>query len=142
MIDQQHTVRIRRPVDDVFAFVAEPTNEPSWHHDVVDVHAGEPGPLRLGARLDWKVRFLGTKDYQVEVTGFEPNRFIEITTREGPVKPVLTHRFERDGGATRYTRRVRFETRGLFRVLEPIVHLMPSPNARWARNLKKVLEEA
>ncbi|MBW3663738.1 MAG: SRPBCC family protein [Actinobacteria bacterium] len=141
MIDQQHTVRIGRTVDDVFAFVAEPTNEPSWHHDVVDVHTAQSGPLRLGARLDWKVKFLGTKDYQVEVTGFEPNHLIEITTLEGPVKPVVTHLFERDGDATRYTRRVRFKPKGLFRVLEPVLHLMPSPNARWARNLKKVLEE-
>lgn len=141
MIVQEHSVTIDLPVEDVFAYVAEPTNEPDWHHDVVEVHVSSDGPLRLGTTVSWKVRFLGLKDYRIEVTAFEPDRLIEITTREGPVKPRLTHRFEPVQGSTRYTRRVEIQPQGLFWVLQPILRVMPSPNARWARNLKQVLEQ-
>ncbi len=140
MIDQKHTVVIDRPVDEVFAYVADPTNEPKWHLDVLEVQGTTDGPLRLGITLNWKVKFLGLKNYRVEATAFEPNRFIEITARDGPVLPTVTHGFEPSGTGTRYTRRVRFQPTGIFRVLEPMLHVMPSPNARWARNLKEILE--
>lgn len=140
MIDQSHTVTIDRPVDEVFDFVAEPSNEPKWHLDVREVVRPQRGPITLGATFEWVVRFLGTKRYVGEVTALEPDRFIEMTTYEGPVLPKLTHTFQSDGNQTIYTRRIRFETRGLFKVMEPLIKRMPSPNARWAENLKLVLE--
>ena len=75
-----------------------------------------------------------------QVTALERNRFIEMSTLEGPVLPQLTHTFQAEGGRTIYTRRIRFETRGLFKLMEPLIKRMPSPNARWAENLKLVLE--
>lgn len=140
MIDQSHTVTIDRPVGEVFDFVAEPSNEPTWHFDVREVVRPKRGPIALGTTYEWVVRFLGTKTYIGEVTAFEPNRVIEMTTREGPVLPQLTHTFQTEGDRTIYTRRVRFDTRGLFKVMEPLIKRMPSPNARWAENLKLVLE--
>lgn len=140
MIDLTHTVTIDRPVDEVFGFVAEPSNEPKWHFDVQEVVRPRQGPITLGTTFEWIVKFLGRKTYVGEVTAFEPNRFIEMTTFEGPILPLLSHTFQADGDRTRYTRRVRFETTGLFRVMEPLIKLMPSPNTRWAQNLKLVLE--
>lgn len=140
MIDQSHTVTIDRPVGEVFDFVAEPSNEPKWHFDVREVVRPKRGPIALGTTFEWVVRFLGTKRYVGEVTGFEPDRFIEMTTLEGPVLPQLTHTFQAEGDHTIYTRRITFETRGLFKVMEPLIKRMPSPNARWAENLKLVLE--
>lgn len=140
MIDQTHTVTIDRLVEEVFDFVAEPSNEPRYHFDVREVVQPKQGPIALGTTFEWVVKFLGTKSYVGEVTAFEPNRFIELTTREGAVLPKLTHTFQADGDRTTYTRRVRFETKGLFKVMEPLIKRMPSPNARWAENLKLVLE--
>lgn len=140
MIDQSHTVTIERPVAEVFDFVAEPSNEPKWHFDVREVVRPKQGPIALGTTYEWVVRFLGTKTYVGEVTAFEPNRFIAMTTLQGPVLPQLTHTFQAEGDRTIYTRRIRFETRGLFKVMEPLIKRMPSPNARWAENLKLALE--
>lgn len=140
MIDQSHTVTIDRAVGEVFDFVAEPSNEPKWHFDVREVVRPTQGPIALGTTYEWIVRFLGTKTYVGEVTAFEPNRFIEMTTLEGPVLPQLTHTFQAEDDRTIYTRRIRFEPRGLFKVMEPLIKRMPSPNARWAENLKLVLE--
>jgi len=76
----------------------------------------------------------------LEITALEPNGLIEITTREGAVLPVLTHTFQADGDGTRYTRRVRFETRGLLRVMAPLMTRVNNPNTRWAENLKELFE--
>lgn len=140
MIDQSHTVTIDRPVGEVFDFVAEPSNEPKWHFDVREVVRPKQGPISLGTTYEWVVRFLGRKTYVGAVTAFEPNRLIEMTTHEGPVLPQLTHTFQAEGDRTVYTRRIRFETRGLFKAMEPLIKRMPSPNARWSENLKLVLE--
>lgn len=140
MIDETHTVTISRPVDEVFDFVADPSNETDWHFDVKEVLRSKHGPYELGESLQWVVKFGGSKTYSVEVTALEPNRFIEITTREGPVMPILTHTFQKDGDGTRYTRRVRFETKGLLRVLAPVMARVNNPNRRWAENLRELLE--
>lgn len=140
MIDQSHTVTIDRPVGEVFDFVAELSNEPKWDLHVREVVRPKQGPLALGSTFEWLVRFLGTETHVGEVTAFEPNRSIEMTTLEGPILPQITHTFQPDGERTTYTRRIRFETRGLMKVMEPLIKRMPSPNARSAENLKLVLE--
>ncbi len=139
MIDETHTVTINRPVNEVFDFVADPANETTWHFDVKEVVRSKDGPYELGERLQWAVKFGGTKTYSIEVTAFEPNRLIEITTLDGPVKPVLTHTFQKDGEGTRYTRRVRFETKGVIRILAPVMARLNNPNRRWAENLRELL---
>lgn len=140
MIDQTHTVTINRPVDEVFDFVAEPSNEPRYHLEVREVLRPKRGPIGLGTAFEWEIKFLGTKTYAGQVTAFEPNRFIELTTLEGVIQPKLTHTFQADGDRTTYTRRIRFEPKGIFKVMEPLIKRMPSPNARTAENLKLVLE--
>jgi uncharacterized protein YndB with AHSA1/START domain len=141
MIVGESTVTINRPVEDVFGYVSEPKNEPTWHNDVVEVRTTSEGPVELGARLGWTVRFAGLEDYTIEVTELEPNRLLRITTREGRGHPTLTHRFEPVDDGTRYTRRVEIQPEGLFRVLQPVMRLQaPRRNARWAQNLKQVLE--
>ena len=140
MIDETHTVTINRPVKEVFDFVANASNEPDWHFDVKEVLRPKDGAYELGETFQWVVKFGGSKTYSVEITALEPNRFIELTAREGPVLPVLTHTFQPDGDGTRYTRRVRFETRGLLRVMAPLMTRMNNPNTKWAENLKELLE--
>ncbi len=139
MIDETHTVTINRPVGEVFDFVANPANETKWHLDVKEVIRSKDGPYELGETLQWVVKFGGSNTYSIEVTALEPNRFIELTTREGPVKPILTHTFQNNGEGTRYTRRVRFETKGVMRVLAPVMARLNNPNRRWAENLKGLL---
>ena len=143
MIDATHTVTIDRPVDEVFDFVAESSNEPRWNVDVADVIRPKRGKLAAGMTWEYTVKFLGTKQLAGEVTAFEPNRRIELTTHEGPILPVIIHTFEAEGNRTVYTRQSRFQTSGLLKLIEPLINRLPdskNPNARTARNLKLVLE--
>ena len=52
MIAFETEVRIGRPIDDVFAFVTEPTQFPRWNSAVQSVHVGADAlflslPIRL-----------------------------------------------------------------------------------------------
>jgi uncharacterized protein YndB with AHSA1/START domain len=141
MISMLHAVVINRPVEDVFAFVADQGNEPRWHTDVLEVHPRQP--LELGASVTWLVRFMGSNTYVAEVTAFEPLRRIELTARQGPLKPTLTHTFEPTDGATRYQRHVQIPLHGMFRLVGPIMKASGAAhrrNARFAENLKNLLE--
>jgi uncharacterized protein YndB with AHSA1/START domain len=87
MPSAQHSVSIRRPVGEVFAFVADGTNARSWRPAVLDVsrQSGEG----LGAVYRQGVKGPGGRriaaDY--EVTEFEPERRLSFRAIAGPVRP-------------------------------------------------------
>lgn len=94
------------PVEEVFAFAADQTNEPRWHTDVLEIH---PELVGTGARSIWPVTvaLMGRNEYEVEVTALVPNRHVELTTRTGPLGPTTTYRFEPADGGTLFRRHVR-----------------------------------
>ena len=101
MPSAQHSVLIRRPVGEVFAFVADGENAMRWRPGVLDVsrQAGEG----LGAIYRQGVRGPGGRriaaDY--EVTAFEPDRRIAFRAIAGPVRPTGEYRFTPEGDGTR-----------------------------------------
>ena len=141
VITANHTVDIARPAQVVFDFVRDQRNEPKWHTDVLEVDPQEP--LELGSTVTWTVKFMGTNQYVIEVTALDAPRSIRIETRDGPTKPTLTHRFESDDGATRYTRTVSIPEEGMLRIVGPIMKAIGAAdrrNATFAENLKALLE--
>ena len=100
MIRAEYSIAIARPVDEVFAFVADiMANEAKWHTDVVEVIRPASGEaIELGSPIVWVIDFMGRNEYTAEVTAFEPNRRIEITGREGPTKPTLNQRLNPSTG--------------------------------------------
>jgi len=141
MISAEHTVVIDRPAHEVFEFVADQRNETKWHTDVVEVRPETR--LKLGSRVTWVVKFMGEQEYTTKVTAFDDDRRIELTTLEGPLKPILNHTFSSSNGSTRYTRRVQIPAKGLFKVVGPIMKATGAAkrrNARFAENLKELLQ--
>ena len=59
MVTAEHSIVINRPVEDVFAVVADQANEPTWHTDVLEVHPAKS--LEKGATVTWVVRFMGKR---------------------------------------------------------------------------------
>jgi uncharacterized membrane protein len=101
MPSAQHSVSIRRPVSEVFAFVADGENAMRWRPGVLDVsHQSGEG---LGAIYRQGVKGPGGRriaaDY--EITAFEPDRRIAFRAIAGPVRPTGEYRFAAEGdGAT------------------------------------------
>jgi uncharacterized protein YndB with AHSA1/START domain len=140
-ITATHTVDIERPTSEVFDFVADQANEPKWHTDVLEVNPATP--LSPGGSVTWLVKFMGKNTYVCDVTAYEPPQRIVLTTREGPLKPVLTHSFESHNGGTRYTRQVQIPLEGSFRLVGPIMRFTGAANrrnSRFAQNLRTLIE--
>lgn len=55
----EHTVEIERPVEEVFAFLAEPHNLPRWQPSMQRLRPHGRGPLRPGLEVTEVRRFLG-----------------------------------------------------------------------------------
>jgi uncharacterized membrane protein len=100
MPSAQHSVSIKRPIGDVFAFVADGENAMRWRPGVLDVaHQSGEG---LGAIYRQGVRGPGGRriaaDY--EITAFEPDRRIAFRAIAGPVRPTGEYRFAADADGT------------------------------------------
>ena len=147
MISVEDSAVIDRPIADVWAFVVDPHNEPTWHTDILDIRpeadpSGQlPNRWHLGSRWLVTVQFMGRKQYVVEITGLEPNRRVEITTQTGSMRPIATYGFEPAGRGTRFTRHVDLPIHGAMRLLAPLVRRnAASGNATFVQNLKGHLE--
>ena len=141
MANAQRTVTISRPVETVFAFVADGEKGPQWRSGHIDVRRvsgdgvgtryaqGVPGPM--GRRI--------AADY--EITVFEPNRRIEFRTIAGPVRPHGRYDFETVEGATRLTFALDAELTGIRKLLlGGMVQRTMDAEVQALEKLKSVLE--
>ncbi|MBZ0164918.1 MAG: SRPBCC family protein [Notoacmeibacter sp.] len=82
---------IARPVREVFAKLARVENAPLWYSAVTSVHRLDSGPVGVGTRFRFRRR-LGSSDTinDVEVTAFEPDRTLELSSVSGPT-PFVYH---------------------------------------------------
>lgn len=89
MVTFDSGVTIKRPPEEVFAFVAEPMNEPEWHQDVVEVKRTSDGSIGAGSTFELKMKFMGTHQVQFEVKEFVPGRREVMTAvSRGPLMPI------------------------------------------------------
>ena len=143
MVDRSDSVTINRPIEEVFAYVTNTSNDPAWHTDILEARKTSEGPIGLGTT--WHVRFkpsMGVSEGDTEVVAFEPNR-LEVQRGEmGPMQPTLTYLFEPAEDGTRFTRRIQIKITGMMRLMEPLMRLMSRRrNVRFVANLKRVLEQ-
>jgi uncharacterized protein YndB with AHSA1/START domain len=78
MVDVTVSTKINRPVDHVFAFVADMENEPQWHTDALEVKRLSEG--HVGKGTSFQVQFrpspMGPSEGTVDLLDFEPGRRI------------------------------------------------------------------
>jgi uncharacterized protein YndB with AHSA1/START domain len=143
MIETSDSITIDRPIEEVFAYVTDTSNDPAWHTDILEVRKTSEGPIGLGTK--WHVGFkpvMGVSEGAMEVVAFEPNRREVMRGIMGPMQPTLTYLVEPVGGGTRFTRNVQIKVSGMMRLMEPLMRLMtPKRNAGFVAKLKRVLEE-
>ena len=143
MVDRSDSITIDRPVEEVFAFVTDVTNDPSWHTDVREARKTTEGPPGVGTV--WHARFkpsMGISEGDMDVVTFEPNRRQVMKGDIGPMHPTLTYLLEPSDGGTRFTRRVQITVSGWMKIMSPMMGMMmPKQNRGFLANLKRVLEE-
>lgn len=141
MPSAQHSVSIRRPVGEVFRFVADGETAKRWRPGVLDIsrQSGEG----LGAIYRQGVKGPGGRriaaDY--EVTAFEPDRRIGFEAIAGPVRPRGEYRFAADGDGTTVSLSLEATLSGWKRwVMSRAVQSTMDSEVRNLDTLKSVLE--
>ena len=89
-------VSIARPVADVFAYVSQVTNLPTWQESAVGAEWIEPR-----SRFRERRTFLGHKaELELEVTAYERDRRFDVKAVSGPLRFTVRHAFRPAGGGT------------------------------------------
>jgi uncharacterized protein YndB with AHSA1/START domain len=102
MLMATNELTIKRPPDEVFAFVADGENDPRWRPAVADVaHVSGTG---VGAEFKQGMKGpMGRRvpaDYRI--TAFEPGRLLAFEVTAGPVRPRGRYELAASGeGSTR-----------------------------------------
>jgi uncharacterized protein YndB with AHSA1/START domain len=143
MIDVTLGIRINRPVENVFAYVTDIVNDPSWHTDILEAKRTTEGPIGVGTTYEVRIKpSMGVSGGIVEVVEFEPTRKQVLRSEMGRMRPTVTYLFEPADGGTNFTRRVQIELSGPIRLMQPFIRAMGKKrNTAFLANLKRVLEE-
>jgi uncharacterized membrane protein len=121
MITFETSIEIRRPVEEVFAFISDPWNEPQWEKTVTEVRVTPDGPPAVGTKVTKVGSFLGVKlEATNEITALEPNRSLSFKGTSGPASLEATMRFEAVGEGTHLSGTFQVEPGGLFKVAGPL----------------------
>jgi carbon monoxide dehydrogenase subunit G len=122
MVKLEISTVINRPVEEVFAFLSIPENDPKWISSSNDVKKTSEGPIGVGATFRTVVRFLGRRiEGESEFTEYEPKRRYATKSKSGPFPVENQSTFERVDGGTRITFTTVAETGGFFKLAEPLL---------------------
>jgi carbon monoxide dehydrogenase subunit G len=99
MIEFENTIRINRPIAEVFAFLSDLENISKWNYYVVEVTKLSKGPIGIGT-IYHQVR--KTDEQDIRITEFEHNHKILVKTLP-PSSPSIEMRFtlSEEGNTTR-----------------------------------------
>jgi hypothetical protein len=139
----ENTVVIQRPVEDVFAFLADFEIVPRWNYAIVETRKTSPGPVGVGTTYDQTRSVPRPSEEGFEVTAFEPDRLLEIAGELGPFRARMRYLLEPLGDATRLTNAVDLAASGALSLVAPLT--APRVKRAVASNLetlKQLLETA
>jgi carbon monoxide dehydrogenase subunit G len=133
---------IDRPVEEVWAFLDDVTRAPEWNPGVTEVRRTSEGPFGVGGTDVYVGRFLGRHYESVsEITEYVVNARYASKTRSGPFYLEVETTLEPIDGGTRVTSVYRGESRGYFKLAEPVItRLTRKQFETAAENMKALLE--
>ena len=139
----ERSISITRSPADVFSYIADIRNDPSWHTDVLEV-SSSTDVVGMGTVFHVRVKpSMGVSEGTMTVARLEPGNLIEFDGRMGRMSPRVTNVCEPDAQGTRVTRRVELETPGIMRLMTPLIaRKIGRDNDKFLVNLKRLLEGA
>ena len=137
-------ILIGQPVDVVFDYVADQSNEPQYNPRMVRAEKITPGPVGKGTHFRSAVASMGrTAEMLIECTGYDrPMLFASTTTMaQADISYLLMFESAAAGTRMRWSGQVR--PKGFFRLLGPVISWLGTRQERriWA-SLKQHLEAA
>jgi uncharacterized membrane protein len=100
-IDVTAEVHVRRPRDQVAAYMSDPANDPEWIGGLREARLLGEGPLGEGSRVARVASFMGRKvEYVNEITRLEPGRLLDMRSVKAPFPMHITYTFDDSGDGT------------------------------------------
>jgi carbon monoxide dehydrogenase subunit G len=118
MAEVHRTIVINRPVDEVFAYFADISNDLSWRHGVKEIAAA--GPILTGTQITQKLAAgpLGmTVKADMDVVAYEPPKVLAFQVTTGPLRPRVEFRFAPVGQGTEVSFSIEAPLTGLKKVV-------------------------
>jgi uncharacterized membrane protein len=117
----EHTVTVERPIEEVFAFLADGENGPRWRSGVLDVErvSGEGVGTRYRQGVKGPMGRRVAADY--EVTEYAPPRALAFRATAGPVRPEGRYELEPAGAGTAVRFALECTPTGFARLMSPMV---------------------
>ena len=140
----EESTEIHRPADEVFAYISNVDNFPTWAGPVVEVRRTSSGPLVAGQTFTLVQKFLGRRfETPCEVTEVEPSRRFAFRSTGGPFPLSFTYTCEPSAAGTRFTEVGEGEPGSFFKLVGPLFEKAASRQFRNdAETLKELLEAA
>jgi uncharacterized protein YndB with AHSA1/START domain len=142
-VDVSTEVVIRRPIEEVAAYAADPSNAPEWYENITAIEwQTEPRPA-VGSRISFVARFLGRRlAYVYEITDYVPEDHLVMRTTQGPFPMETTYTWTaRDAGTTQMTLRNRGTPTGFSALVAPFMQAaMRRANRKDLNSIQSILE--
>ena len=104
MVKIEHSLVIARPIDQVFVFLVNPSNNSLWQEGVVESRQISEGPVGVGSRGRDIRRFFGRQiEYDYEIVEYEPNEKIRFKSISGPIQFDGSYTLQSIQEGTRFT---------------------------------------
>ena len=135
---------IGRPVDAVFDYVADQSNEPQYNPQMVRAEKITPGRVGKGTQFRSAVASMGrTAEMLIECTGYDRPKLLATTTTMAQADISYTLTFEPAPAGTRMRWSGQVQPKGAFRLLGPVITRVGIRQEEriWA-SLKKHMEAA
>jgi uncharacterized protein YndB with AHSA1/START domain len=141
------TAVIDRPIEEVFAFLADGTNDPKFSPRVQQIQRTTEGPIGVGTVFESTVKDAGmTSSRKFELTDFEPPNRIRWTERSKNAVTVPDGGYDLEAVSdtqTRVTIHNTFEGHGVGKLLVGFATRAASKDAPdFARRIKSAVESA
>lgn len=142
-VDVVTQIVIARPVDEVAAYSADPSNAPDWYVNIDSVDWKTPPPVQVGSQVEFVARFLGrTLRYTYAFAELVPGERVVMRTQQGPFPMETTYTWEpAPNDETLMTLRNRGQAALFSKVMAPLMKpAMRRANRKDLAKLKSILE--
>ena len=152
MARAESSLVINRPIDAVFAYLADIAKGMEWQSKLLEVQQTSDGPVGIGTNLREIRRLLGRNmETSFTITDFDPESKLGFKSTSGPIpmrayyslESVSPEGVNQEGSvdATRVNMTVEAELTGIFKMTEPlVVHSAKRQMDADIAKLKEILE--
>ena len=141
MAHAEGKIMIEKPVAAVFDFILDGENNSLWRPAVTDVKALTEKPYGVGSIFKQGLKGPGGRiDGDYKITECKPDESIKFEVTAGPARPTGVYTFESDGKSTTVTFVLDFKTKGLAKLMEPMINQSMKSEVATLSNLKAYLE--